>query len=137
MHVFYEVLSGQYSDGRLLANFPSHEGLLKSIHDSLQRILNSRQDVLGHPPNYDLPDLNSYYRESPFSGQSFAFSVKQVIERYEPRLQDVRVELKDPDIKRRTIRMEITGQLGKTGYVCFQTLFKRNFKMNMSKLDIV
>lgn len=137
MHALYEVLSGQYKDGRLLANFPSHEDLLKSIHDSLQRILNARQGVLGHLPDYGLPDLDSFYRELPYSEQDIAFSVKQVIEKYEPRLQNVRVTPKARDIKRCVVRMEISGQLGEVGYVRFQTLFKSNLKMDVTEPNMV
>jgi type VI secretion system protein len=128
MHALYDVLSGKTASGQALSNFPSHDDLLVSVHDHLMRLLNARQGVLEHLPDYGLPDLDMFYRELPYSEQDIAFAVKQVIEKYEPRLVQVRVQPRARDIRSCVVRMEINGRLHDGTQVRFQTLFKSNYQ---------
>ncbi|MBU2862304.1 type VI secretion system baseplate subunit TssE [Reinekea forsetii] len=128
MYALYEVLRGKNSAGNSLASFPDHDALLTSIHDHLLRLLNARQGVLEHLPDYGLPDLDMFYRELPYSEHDIAFAVKNVIEKYEPRLVHVRVQPRAKDYRTCVVRMEISGKLHDGTQVRFQTLFKSNFQ---------
>lgn len=128
MYALYDVLKGHDSSGTALTRYPGEEQLLVSVHDHLIRLLNARQGVLKHLPDYGLPDLDMFYRELPYSEQDIAFSVKQVIEKYEPRLRNVRVQPRTRDIRRCVVRMEISGLLADGTAVRFQTLFKSNYQ---------
>lgn len=128
MYALYDVLQGRTADGQPLNRYPSHDDLLKSVHDHLMRLLNARQGVLKHLPDYGLPDLDMFYRELPYSEQDIAFAVKRVIEKYEPRLVQVRVIPRARDLRRCVVRMEINGKLQDGSQVRFQTFFKSNYQ---------
>lgn len=128
MYALYDVLKGHDISGNSLSRYPGQDQLLVSVHDHLIRLLNARQGVLEHLPDYGLPDLDMFYRELPYSEQDIAFSVKQVIEKYEPRLRNVRVQPRTRDIRRCVVRMEISGLLADGTAVRFQTLFKSNYQ---------
>lgn len=126
MYALYDVLKGKTANGEPLKKFPDQDDLLVSVHDHLIRLLNARQGVLEHQPDYGLPDLDMLYRELPYSEQDIAFAVKKVIEKYEPRLTQVRVQPRVRDIRHCVVRMEISGRLQNGMQVKFQTLFKSN-----------
>lgn len=128
MYALYDVITGKNGQGKKLNPFPDQDELLVSIHDHLLRLLNARQGVLRHLPDYGLPDLDMFYRELPYSEQDIAFSVKNVIEKYEPRLRGVRVRPRTRDIRNCVVRMEISGHLQDGTQVRFQTLFKSNYQ---------
>ncbi|MDX1341840.1 type VI secretion system baseplate subunit TssE [Reinekea sp. G2M2-21] len=128
MYALYDVLRGKLANGEGLQTFPGHEDLLVSIHDHLMRLLNARQGVLEHLPDYGLPDLDMFYRELPYSEQDIAFAVKNVIEKYEPRLIQVRVQPRARDLRSCVVKMEISGRLHDGTHVRFQTLFKSNYQ---------
>jgi type VI secretion system protein len=128
MYALYDILKGKTASGEPLKKYPKQEDLLNSIHDHLIRLLNARQGVLEHLPDYGLPDLDMLYRELPYSEQDIAFAIKNVIEKYEPRLIQVRVQPRARDIRYCVVRMEISGRLQDGTQVRFQTLFKSNYQ---------
>ncbi|TCS41297.1 type VI secretion system baseplate subunit TssE [Reinekea marinisedimentorum] len=128
MYALFDILKGKTANGDPLKKYPGQEDLLISVHDHLIRLLNARQGVLEHLPDYGLPDLDMLYRELPYSEQDIAFAVKNVIEKYEPRLTQVRVQPRARDIRYCVVRMEISGRLQDGTQVRFQTLFKSNYQ---------
>ena len=133
MYALYDVITGRNARGEVLKKFPSQQEMLESIHDHLTRLLNARQGVLRHLPDYGLPDLDMFYRELPYSEQDIAFAVKNIIEKYEPRLENVRVQPRSRDIRHCVVRMEISGKLQDGTQVRFQTLFKSNCEAQVSQ----
>ena len=128
MYALYDIITGKNGRGGKIARFPDQQELLESIHDHLIRLLNARQGVLRHLPDYGLPDLDTFYRELPYSEEDIAYAVKTVIEKYEPRLENVRVQPRARDIRKCVVRMEISGRLQDGTQVRFQTLFKSNYQ---------
>lgn len=65
--------------------------LRQSILNHIQLLLNVRQGSLMHMPDYGLPE---YHIDQGFSenNKSFASALKEVIERYEPRVRSLVVE---------------------------------------------
>lgn len=129
----YETLKGKYLNNAALPEFPDDDDLLLSIHDHLIRLLNARQGVLGHLPDYGLPDVNRYYQNLPYSQDDMASTVKDVIEKYEPRLHKVRVEPLSQDFMSAVVRMEISGWVVGGDRVRFKTYFKSSGEAQVFK----
>ncbi|HET8903732.1 MAG TPA: type VI secretion system baseplate subunit TssE [Saccharospirillum sp.] len=124
MFTLYETLHGKHLNGQPLAEYPGKDERLASIHDHLVRLLNARQGVLSHLPDYGLPDLNLFYQDLPYSEADMAVSVKSIIEKYEPRLRQVQVLPLPRDIQFAVVRMEISGWVVGGDRVRFKTYFK-------------
>lgn len=124
MHTVYETLTGQFADGSPLPKHPGPEAVLTSVQNHVSRLLNARQGVLGHLPDYGLPDLNECYQLLPYSEDDLASTVKRVIEKYEPRLSRVVVTPMPRDWRHSVVRFEIAGHVAGSGHVRFQTHFK-------------
>lgn len=63
----------------------------RSVLDHLGRMFNSRQGHSLTAPDYGLPDLTDFMRSFPASARDLEKAIQQCIERFEPRLQSVRV----------------------------------------------
>lgn len=137
MHSLFEVLKGQYSDGQALSTYNANDEVLRSVHDHLSRLLNARQGVLVHLPNYGLPDLDAMYQELPYSEHDIAQAVKTVIETYEPRFTKVKVVPRARDIRNCVVRLEISGQLVTGHHIRLQTMLKSNFEAYVGQINQV
>jgi len=79
------------------------EQMVAVVRRDLEELLNTRLGTIHFPPEYPelqaspltfgLPDFGSVKTASPQSRQAIGNSIEQIIERYEPRLVDVRVLL--------------------------------------------
>jgi type VI secretion system protein len=69
-------------------------GVVSSIREHLNELLNARQGSLIHLPDYGLPDLGRIYQELPESLQELKDSLKHLIKKYEPRLKNIQIEFK-------------------------------------------
>ena len=124
MWSIYEVLRKKHLNGSPLAEYPTEQEHLLSIHDHLIRLLNARQGVLGHLPDYGMPDLNRLYQELPYSESDMAIAITNIVEKYEPRLSKVQVVPQEMDYKTAVVCMNITGWIANGRQVSFQTHFK-------------
>jgi type VI secretion system protein len=69
-----------------------------SVLDNLRRILNARQGCCETRPDFGMPDLNDAIGQGADAVPVVARAVKQQIEMFEPRLENVAVRfLADPD----------------------------------------
>ncbi|WP_428241896.1 type VI secretion system baseplate subunit TssE [Gynuella sp.] len=118
------MLKQKNLNGQALSVYPSEDDHLHSIHDHLIRLLNARQGVLGHLPDYGMPDLNRLYQELPYSESDMAIAIKNIVEKYEPRLSRVQVIPQSRDYNTAVVTMNITGWVGSGRQVSFQTHFK-------------
>ncbi len=80
---FFERIMGAKVDG---------DSFARAIREHLVLLLNTRQGSVLHLPDYGLPDLSIVYSEHPDSIEFLRRSIKNTIEKYEPRLQNIRVE---------------------------------------------
>ncbi len=114
--------------------FSSKELLTNSICKHLQRLLNSKQEVLQHMADYGLPDIVNFHQDSPDKSFKFLDDIKNIIQKFEPRLINVTVTLsKSIDIKSdRIINLEIHACLLDKTNISFDTMF-----LNSDKLTIV
>ena len=122
-----DILLGQFLDGQALADEEGARRKLRSITDNLSRLFNTRRESLPHLPDYGLPDISQVYRDLPYSIDGLRTAIKQVVEKYEPRLRRVRVEQqgREEDQEMR-VSFIVTGELLQGQKVQFQTTFKSN-----------
>lgn len=108
-HTILEILTGHFADGTAITVPATENDLLASIETHLHRLLNSRTESLTHLAGYGLPDISAVFVDLPYSADNLVRAVQDNIERFEPRLQKVKIrELQNPPDNR--LHLEITGE---------------------------
>ena len=69
----------------------SLQALEQSIMDNLKRILRSRRGTSAACPEYGMPEMDYLSEGYTEQAKAFAEDIEEAIERYEPRVTDVRV----------------------------------------------
>lgn len=124
-----DVLLGRFLSGEALFDEDERQHKLLSIIDNLTRLFNTRRGSLAHLPDYGLPDVSQVYRELPYSIDGLRAAIKDVIEKYEPRLRRVRVEKQEKDKDGEydmRVSFIVSAELLKGQRVQFQTTFASN-----------
>ncbi len=119
----FESLTGQFLDGTPLDAVSGKNRMTKSIIDHLTRMFNTRTGSISHLEDYGLPDISEIYRKMPEGMEELIKAVKKTIEKYEPRLKNVKVVRLDDDLKDARLVFILSGELKKGGLVRFQTTF--------------
>lgn len=70
------------------------ENLSESIRENLVYLLNARQGMVVHLPDYGLPDVHKMFQSLPKSLEALGADIRDVIIKYEPRLANVSVRLR-------------------------------------------
>lgn len=122
-YALFDVLNGRFRDGSRVTSVDDQTALKKSIQDHLEHLLNARQGVLPHLPDYGLPDLTAIYQEMPYSVDSLAESVKATLLRYEPRLVNIKVVPYPMAKGDFVLHFQIAGQMLSGEQLRFQTYF--------------
>ncbi|MFK0095020.1 type VI secretion system baseplate subunit TssE [Pseudomonas sp. NPDC090592] len=89
----YETLLQNFSGELELGRVSEDDQLTLSVLDNLQRILNSRAGTIAHLPDYGLPDMGTVLQGLPASAHGLMNEIVSTLRRYEPRLEEVRIEL--------------------------------------------
>lgn len=122
-YALFDVLKVHFTDGTRVEANDGSTALKKSIQDHLVQLLNARQGVLPHLPDYGLPDLTAVYQEMPYSINTLADSVKSTLARYEPRLINIKVTPYSMSKGDFVIHFQISGQMVNGEQLRFQTYF--------------
>lgn len=122
----FDVLTGQFADGREVAGVSRDEQQLQSVISNLNYLFNTRCGSLPHLPDYGLPDITEIYRDAPDSVLKLRRSIKEAIERYEPRLRRVRVDPQETDPHEMRLVFIVSGEMPDRKPVRFQTTFSSN-----------
>lgn len=69
----------------------SESSLMQSIQQHVEHLLNTRQGSVTHLPDLGLPDLTEIYQGLPESSHELMAEIKHCLEKYEPRLAQIRV----------------------------------------------
>ena len=98
----------------------------EAIRDHLVVLLNTRRGAIPHLEDFGLPDLSDIYKGYPESLHYLGAEIKRTIEKFEPRLVHVKVELMSSSSDYFEANYAITGYCidpdGKTEQVKFQTM---------------
>jgi type VI secretion system protein len=110
-----------------------HLDINSSIREHLIQLLNARQGSLQHLPDYGLKDLGEIYQGLPYSLQDLKLTISQLIEKYEPRLINVKIihqPIQDNDT---VLHLEIHAQLRNQQKILFDTYFLSGGKVKIGK----
>jgi type VI secretion system protein len=112
--------------------------IVDSVIRHLQRILNTRQGNVPIAEDYGVPDFTDFLHSYPESLREIEKTIRQTIQKYEPRLRAVRVNFIPQDDDVLSLRFQIMAKLsvdeGKTP-VFIETLVDSEGKVNINKLS--
>lgn len=83
---------------------------IASVVDHLKKLLNSRQGSTLMDPEYGMPDFTDLRATFPDSVRDIERSISRTIERFEPRLTNVKVDFMEQD-ERLTLYFQIRAML--------------------------
>jgi type VI secretion system protein len=87
------------------------------VRSHLALLLNTRQGSVATQPDYGLPDVSGFYSEYPASMAELRTVVEDLIKKYEPRLESVKVRIVETDHKEFRVCFLITGEIDEEGAV--------------------
>ena len=76
---------------------PARGGRVESIREHLSILLNTRRGVVSHLPDYGLPDSTQVSMKQRDSIANFGRDIEATVRKYEPRLDQIRVNPIDYD----------------------------------------
>jgi len=85
--------------------------LIDSIVRHLERILNTRRGSVGVAFDYGIPDLTDFRSGFPDSVRDLEMTIRDTIEKFEPRLKSVRVKFVPQDEDMLKVTFQIVAQL--------------------------
>jgi len=128
----YDILTGEFANGRPVSSVSEEQQYLLSIVSNLNYLFNSRQGSLEHLSDYGLPDITEIYRDIPDSIQKLKRAIQDAVEKYEPRLKQVRVHYKETDSSNFRIVFILSASLLNDERVKFQTTFSSQEKAQVA-----
>ncbi len=84
---------------------------LYSVQEHLQRILNTRQGSAPIADEYGIPDFTNLMSGYPESQRAIERTIRNTIQKFEPRLQGVRISFLQQEDDVLTLSFQITAQL--------------------------
>jgi type VI secretion system protein len=102
---------------RVMAKNPSRrvtedpKQMIRSVQEHLQRILNTRQGNVPIADDYGIPDFTELMSGYPESQRVIERAIRNTIERYEPRLQAVRVAILGEEKDNLTLSFQISARM--------------------------
>lgn len=117
----FEVFTQQWLDGTSIHTVSENGVSIRSIQDHLSRLLNARQGVLSHLPDYGLPDIAELYGDLPYTVRSLQKAIAVCIEKFEPRLIDVEIVSLPDDKAKAVLIFEIRATLLNGQRTVFET----------------
>ncbi|MDG5814745.1 type VI secretion system baseplate subunit TssE [Chitinispirillales bacterium ANBcel5] len=120
----FESLTGEFLDGTPVDDVAQGQKMTKSIMDHLSRLFNTRCGSIPHLPDYGLPDISEMYRKMPVGTHTLRQAIRKTVEKYEPRLKNIRVEPQQSKDKHARIVFILSAKMKNNGApVRFQTTF--------------
>ena len=100
------------------------EALARSVLRHLQRMLNTRHGFSETLPDFGLPDIADLFHSGGDAAGVLRKAIRTTIEKYEPRLRNVRIEAVEGDGDALALRFEIKAELvtaEERAHVLFET----------------
>ncbi len=97
----FNILIGYFTTDRVeptdvdlsyFAAFSEEEKMRRSIVENLTFLLQTRQGSVQHLPDFGLPDIMQIYVDSGYTFEPLKKHLRDIILRYEPRIEKARVE---------------------------------------------
>ena len=119
----FESLTGHFLDGSPVSSIAASSRRTVSVMDHLNRLFNTREGSIPHLKDYGLPDISEIYRKMPDGIDELRAAIKTTVEKYEPRLRNVKVVRRQSENKTQKLEFILSGELVGGGLVRFQTVF--------------
>src|SRR5262245_59076099 len=122
-----DALTGRFENGGAglkVVDVPEGEQLLHSVLGNLRRLFNARRGSLAHVPEYGLPDLSDVSPSSPQKIEALRVAIREAVERFEPRLQNVRITREPGPADSPHLVFLLSAQMGPNARVRFQTTIR-------------
>ncbi len=101
-----------WEEGRAYTASASVEMLVRSVLDHLQRLLNTKQGSVPIDEMFGVPDYTNLAGSLvPGMPQDIEVGLRQVIERFEPRLKSPKVRLLSDGAEPLSLRFELSGTI--------------------------
>jgi len=116
----YDLLVGQFSseaknldetDFTDLDDLTEEQKLRSSIIENLRMVLSTRQGSVQHLPDFGMPDILQLYFNSNNSIDPIKKEIRNVILKYEPRIEDVEVHKTDFDQESMKITLKVVATI--------------------------
>ena len=116
----YEILVGEFVseadnpdnlDPSQFEQLSEDEKLRHSIIENLRMVLTTRQGSVQHLPDFGMPDILQLYFDSGNSIDPVKKQLRDIILKYEPRIDDVQVQKFDFDQERMRISIKIIATI--------------------------
>jgi type VI secretion system protein len=116
----YDLLVGQFSseaknldetDFTNLDDLTEEQKLRSSIIENLRMVLSTRQGSVQHLPDFGMPDILQLYFNSNNSIDPIKKEIRNVILKYEPRIEDVEVHKTDFDQESMKITLKVVATI--------------------------
>lgn len=130
----YEKLTGCFSDGLSLSEFPAATQSVRSVIDNIQRILNSRSGALKHLPDYGIPDLSTVYKNLPSSAQDLRTHMRKTLLKYEPRLTGLEIRLTESKDNIMILCYQLDCSIDQVGSIIIDTYFMPEGTVNVKRI---
>lgn len=121
-----EKLTATYLDGTPTRAVPSTVRRQRSIAEHIQRLLETRKGMLVHMPDFGMPDIGDLFRRLPGSANEIQSEMEGLIRKYEPRMEQIRVQFVEFEPAHARIRFRISGTMKGSGRVQFESSFFPN-----------
>lgn len=122
----FEKITGTFQDGTPVRVVPSASRRQLSVVEHIQRLLEARKGMLIHMPDFGMPDIGDLFRRLPGSATEIQTEMEALIRKYEPRMENARVQFQEFDAALARVRFKITGSLKGSGRVQFESSFYPN-----------
>jgi type VI secretion system protein len=90
---------------------PDPRRMIDSIVLHLERILNTRRGSAPIAEDFGIPDFTDFRTAYPDSQRDLEREIRQTLQKYEPRLQAIRVKFAPHETDRLSISFQIVGRL--------------------------
>ena len=110
--------------------------VIDSVLSHLQRILNTRQGSAQIGEDYGVPDLTNLLQVYPDGIRSYERSIRQTLEKYEPRLKSIRVKFIPQADDMLSISFQIIARLvleGQKDAVVFESILDSDGKIRVKR----
>jgi len=87
------------------------EKLFNSVKEHLQKVLNTKQGHALVRPDYGMPDFTDFIQTLPDTVTEMETSIKNTIEKYEPRLKNIHVRFKPVPDNQFILNFEIMADI--------------------------
>lgn len=109
---------------------------IDSVLNHLQRILNTRQGSVPIGEDYGVPDLTNFMQVYSDGVRGFERSIRQTIEKYEPRLKSIRVKFIPQEDEMLSVSFQILARLvleEQKDVVVFQSILDSDGKIRIRR----